>query len=166
MPVAHNSHTTRPTFYGYLTNVALPAVMPVIYVSPTGQDSHEGTSQFPVRTITRALQQSRPGSIIQLAPGTYKAGEQFPLSVPPGVTMAGASNQSVIIEGNGSIDQHALNVSIVVGDRAQVRNLTVINSQGSGIFTDQGAALIVNNRLLRCQQHGVIATNKSPSFPV
>lgn len=140
--------------------------MPVIYVSPTGQDSHEGTSQFPLQTITRALQQSRPGDIVQLAPGTYQAGERFPLSVPPGVTIAGGASQSVIIQGGGIAEsqQAAQNVAMVLSDRAQIRDVTITNPQGSGILTTQGAALIVNNRLIGCQQHGVIAQGKALPF--
>ncbi len=155
-----------PTFYGYLTNVALLALMPVIYVSPTGQDSHEGTSQFPIKTITRALQRSQPGSIIQLAPGTYQASEQFPLSVPSGVTVAGLANQAVTIEGGGNLAQQqgGQNVTVVLGDRTQIRNITITNPTGSGILTTQGAALVINNRLLRCQQHGVVVTGKSHPF--
>ncbi len=144
--------------------------MPVIYVSPTGQDSHEGTAQFPLKTVTRALQQSQPGSIIQLAPGTYKASEQFPLNIPPGVTVAGAANQTIVVEGGGTLTQQSdtqqdvQNVAVIVGDRAQIRNITITNPSGSGIFTSQGAALIVNNQLIRCQQHGIVATGQSHPF--
>ena len=144
--------------------------MPVIYVSPTGQDGHEGTAQFPLKTVTQALERSQPGSIIQLAPGVYRA-EPFPLNISPGVTVVGADSQTVIIEGGGTLTQQpdaeqpdVLNVAVVVSDRAQIRNITITNPQGSGIFTSRGAALIINNRLIGCQQHGVAATGKSHPF--
>lgn len=69
--------------YRYLTS------MSVLYVSPTGQDSHEGNANFPLKTITLALQQTQPGSVVQLLPGTYQADERFPMIVPEGVTIAG-----------------------------------------------------------------------------
>jgi parallel beta-helix repeat protein len=136
--------------------------MSVVYVSIAGQDSDEGTVQFPFRTLTRALQQARPGGVIQLAPGTYEAGEQFPLKVPAGVTVAGAAKQAVVINGGGSFG--AEHVAVVLGDRAQIREVTVTNPQGSGVFTREGAALIVSNRLINCQQHGILALGNAHPF--
>lgn len=141
--------------------------MSVVYVSSTGQDSHEGTAQFPLKTVTRALQQARPGDVLQIAPGTYTAGEQFPLKVPAGVTVAGTAGQSVVISGGGSFGAQTgtpLNVTLVLGDRAQIRDLTITNPQGSGVLTDEGAAIIVNNRLLNCQQHGVWVAGRAYPF--
>ncbi|PZO49702.1 MAG: hypothetical protein DCF15_16605, partial [Phormidesmis priestleyi] len=71
--------------------------MSVLYVSPTGQDSHEGTANFPLKTVTRALQQAQFGSVVQLLAGTYQTDEQFPLMVPEGVTIAGAAAETVTI---------------------------------------------------------------------
>lgn len=45
--------------------------MSVLYVSSHGQDSDEGTANFPLKTITQALKQAQPGSIVQLGSGTY-----------------------------------------------------------------------------------------------
>lgn len=147
--------------------------MSVVYVSVAGQDSNEGTAQLPFRTLTRALQQAQPGSVVQMAPGTYQAGEQFPLRVPAGVTVAGEANQAAnqavnqaanqaVINGGGSFGAH--NVAVVLGDRAQIRDITLTNPQGSGIFTSEGAALIINNRLLNCQQHGILVVGNAHPF--
>jgi hypothetical protein len=61
-----------------------------LWVNPqTGNDAGAGDSQnTPFKTITQALQTARPGTIIQLAPGTYSAqsGEQFPLKLKPDIT--------------------------------------------------------------------------------
>lgn len=148
--------------------------MSVLYVSPTGQDTHEGTAQFPFKTITHALRQARPGGIVQLASGTYQAGEQFPLVVPAGVTVAGSQAQSVTIQGGGSYRADSdtagaqatvtANAAVVLGDRAQVREVTITNPQGTGLLTSTGAALIVNSRLLRCQQHGALINGHAHPF--
>lgn len=136
--------------------------MPVVYVSPAGRDDQAGTAQFPLRTITRGLQRSQPGDSVQLASGTYRTGEQFPLVIPAGVTVAGEASQSVTIEGGGVTSEQ--NTAVVLGDRAQIREVTITNPQGSGILTSQGAALIVSNRLVNCQQHGAIAQGKAQPF--
>lgn len=140
--------------------------MPVLYVSPTGQDSHEGTSKFPFKTITQALSQARPGGMIQLAPGTYQFGEQFPLVVPAGVTVAGVQSKSITIQGGELYAgvEAPLNVAMVLGDRAQVRGITLTNPKGSGLFCDSGAPIIVDSRLFRCQQHGILVRGTAHPF--
>lgn len=136
--------------------------MSVLYVSPTGQDSQEGSVKFPLKTITQALKQAGPGEVIQLAPGRYQAGEQFPLLLPAGVTIAGSTAQAVTIQGGGPVDR--VNVAVVLGDRAQIREVTVTNPQGSGLLTTEGAALIIGNRLVNCQQHGVLVAGRAHPF--
>lgn len=141
--------------------------MSVVYVSPIGQDNDEGTAQFPFKTITRALKLARPGDVVQLAPGTYQAGEQFPLRVPAGVTVAGIAGQAAVIKGGGRFEGQGadvLNVTMVLGDRAQIREATLTNPQGSAVFTTEGAALIVNNRLVSSQQHGVWVMGQARPF--
>ncbi|MEM6868837.1 MAG: DUF1565 domain-containing protein, partial [Cyanobacteria bacterium P01_C01_bin.121] len=105
--------------------------MSVLYVSPVGQDDNEGTAKFPFETITRALQQARPGNVIQLAPGLYQAGEQFPLQVPAGVTIAGDATRSATIQGSGEVQGRQ--AAVVLSDRAQVREVTITNPGGIGI---------------------------------
>lgn len=136
--------------------------MSVLYVSPVGQDSNEGSINFPFKTITRALQQVRPGEVIQLAKGTYSAGEQFPLQVPEGVTIASGDSRTTIIEGDGRFG--AMTVAVVLGDRAQIRGVTVTSTQGSGIVAAEGNALIIGNRLLACQQAGIVVTGAARPY--
>ncbi|MEM6450496.1 MAG: S-layer homology domain-containing protein [Cyanobacteria bacterium P01_D01_bin.105] len=139
--------------------------MSVVYVSPSGQDQHEGTAQFPLKTLTRALQEAGPGTVIQVAPGTYQAAEQWPLVVPAGVTVAGSSAQPVMIKGGAASSQsNSQHVGVVLGDRAQIRNITLTNPQGSGLFTREGAALVVNSRFVDCLQHGVIVSDRARPF--
>jgi len=136
--------------------------MSVLYVSPTGQDDNEGTSQFPLKTITWALQQASPGSVIQLASGLYQIGEQFPLRVPAGVTITGNKTRSATIQGSG--EASGRQATVVLSDRAQVREVTITNPQGIGILTTAGAALIVRNRLIDCQEHGTLVTGNAQPF--
>ncbi|MEL6938914.1 MAG: S-layer homology domain-containing protein [Cyanobacteria bacterium J06598_1] len=144
--------------------------MSVLYVSPVGQDSNEGSANFPLETITQALKQSRPGNIVQLAPGFYQAGEQFPLQVPAGVTIAGDATRSATIQGSGvlSVGNGAQktdrNTTIVLGDRAQLREVTVTNPQGIGILLQAGSAIVVRNRLVGCQQHGTLIMDAAQPF--
>jgi len=65
----------------------------ILYVNPAGgsDDPSRGAQNSPLRTITFALRQAQPGTIVQLARGSYTkdSGEQFPLVVPAGVTLKG-----------------------------------------------------------------------------
>ena len=139
--------------------------MSVVYVSPSGQDRDEGTANFPYRTLTRALQDARPGMAIQVAVGTYREGEVWPLVVPAGVTVVGAASQPTIIEGGGENAQsNGEHVAIVLDDRAQLRNFTIKNTRGSGLFTKVGMALVVNSQFVDCAQYGVIASDRARPF--
>ena len=67
------------------------------YVSVSGIDSNQGThlhSTF--RTVKHALEQAQPGDEVVIFPGVYQ--EEFPLTVPQGVTVRGAGIRSVAIE--------------------------------------------------------------------
>jgi len=139
--------------------------MSVVYVSLAGQDRDEGTAQFPYRTLTRALQEARPGMVIQVAAGTYESSEQWPLVVPAGVTVTSATAQPAVIKGGGtspsSLAQH---VGVVLGDRAQLRNITLTNLQGSGLLSAEGAAIVVNSRFVDCAQVGVVLRDRARPF--
>ncbi|MGB7251081.1 MAG: DUF1565 domain-containing protein, partial [Phormidesmis sp.] len=143
--------------------------MSVLYVSSHGQDSDEGTANFPLKTITQALKQAQPGSIVQLGSGTYHglSGEQFPLAIPAGVSIVGTP-QSVTIQGGGRYAgagaNQPINVTAVLGDRAQIRDVKITNPNGSGLLSHTGTALIINNRLVDCQQHGVWVTGSAHPF--
>ena len=136
--------------------------MSVLYVSPIGQDSNEGSANFPFKTITQALRQVRRGGVVQLADGTYQQGEQFPLVVPDGVTVAGDDARSVKIAGGGGAG--GTHTAVVLGDRAQIRGVTITNPKGNGIFTSEGTALIIGNRLIACQQSGLVVTGDAYPF--
>ena len=43
-----------------------------LYVSPAGSDTNDGTERSPLATIQAALQKATPGTVVNLAPGTYR----------------------------------------------------------------------------------------------
>ncbi len=143
--------------------------MSVLYVSPIGKDDNEGSANFPLETITRALQLARPGSVVQLASGLYQAKEKFPIQIPAGVTIAGDVTRSATIQGSGLLsiaNKEIANreVTVVLGDRAQIREVTITNPKGIGIITQTGVALIIRNRVLGCQQHGALVMGSAQPF--
>ncbi len=148
--------------------------MSVIYVSPTGQDNAAGTAQFPLQTITAALQKTTSGGVIQLAPGTYQ-NERFPLTIPASVTLSGDSPTKVTIRGGGSYQSanqsansqstgQQRNVAIVLRDRAQIRSLTLTNPLGTGLVISEGTPLVIKNHIANCQQHGALITDTARPF--
>ncbi|MEM6501687.1 MAG: DUF1565 domain-containing protein [Cyanobacteria bacterium P01_C01_bin.89] len=138
----------------------------VIYVdSRAGSDSNIGTFGTPVRTITQAIANVRPGMVIQLAPGTYSAetGEQFPLEIPQGVTLRGSETsrgQGVEIVGGGrflSRTQAGQSVAIVLGQGAQAKGITVSNpnTRGTGIWVEGVAATVTSSTLSGSHREGL-----------
>jgi len=51
---------------------ALPGPARSLYVSPSGSDTNDGTEGSPLSTIQAALEEATPGTVINLAPGTYR----------------------------------------------------------------------------------------------
>ncbi|MEM8501837.1 MAG: S-layer homology domain-containing protein [Cyanobacteria bacterium P01_D01_bin.1] len=141
--------------------------MSVIHVSPNGKDDQKGTARFPLQTITAALQKASTGGIVQLAPGTYQ-NERFPLILANGITLAGESPQTVTIRGGGSYQPRTnappRNVSIVLQGQVQLRSLTLSNPQGTGLVIDEGAPLVIKNRIVDCQQHGALVSDTARPF--
>lgn len=89
----------------YLAQASPSVSYRLLFVNPlVGDDAGDGSLRSPLRSITRALQQAEPGTVILLSGGTYSSasGEQFPLMVPSGVTLVedpSAVGQSVVIQG-------------------------------------------------------------------
>ncbi|NEP15951.1 MAG: DUF1565 domain-containing protein [Leptolyngbya sp. SIO4C1] len=139
----------------------------VLYVNPvSGRDSSPGTIQSPFKTLTQALRQSQTGTIIQLAPGLYRAdgGEQFPIKIPTGVSVVGQGE--AVIDGGGAIATTEFGrqqVSLVLADRAQLRSVTVTNPQpqGIGLWIEFGSPILVRNQIVRCQRDGIFVTDNA-----
>ena len=69
----------------------------ILYVAENGDDTNSGTHpQDPIGTIAYALTLATAGDTIHVYPGVYT--EQFPLTVPVGVTVKGQGLRSVTIQ--------------------------------------------------------------------
>ncbi|MBT9316504.1 S-layer homology domain-containing protein [Leptothoe spongobia] len=137
------------------------ATASVLYVNSAGGRG-TGTRQSPFKTLTQALGQANAGTTIQLEAGTYGNGESFPLTVPSGVTVVGVSG-TVTVRGGGLLateDFGPQSVTLQLKNGAQLRSVTVINpqSQGIGIWLEQGSALVTRCRIKDCGRDGVFVT--------
>ena len=87
---------TSDTLVSNQINLVLPTAN-TIYVSVNGNDANIGNHQHATfRTLAHALSVAVAGDEVVIFPGTYT--EIFPLTVPAGVTVRGASIRSVAIE--------------------------------------------------------------------
>ncbi len=141
------------------------ATASVLYVNRAGGAQGNGTRQAPFNTLTQALGRAISGTTIQLEAGTYGSGESFPLIIRSGVTIVGVGG-NVIIRGSGLLateDFGAQAVTLELQNGAQVRNVTVTNpqSQGVGVWLEQGSALLTRCRFKGCGRDGVFATNNA-----
>jgi hypothetical protein len=125
----------------------------------SGSDaSGDGSQLRPFQTISHALDEAPPGTIILLAPGEYSAasGEVFPLRLRPGVTVQGAVGTtlgSTIIRGNGTLvaaNGTYMQVAIVGADGAGLANVTVTNPNpsGYGLVVEAGRPILRFNNFV------------------
>jgi len=134
--------------------------MPDFFASPSGNDANPGTSASPFRTITRAVVEalSRGGSgTIRAANGLYRAraGERFPISIPPGYSLAGEDRDLTVVRAETPATGRGI-AAIESGNG--VRDLTLragtpLPGGGgatctSGIFINTDDARIVRVRVL------------------
>lgn len=94
----------------------------IIFVSNNnGADTNTGTNPGgPFATLTKALSIAQSGDLIYLYPGTYQ--EDFPLTVPKGVTIQGDSIRGVEIIPTSSTQS---NDCFLINSDATIENLTV-----------------------------------------
>ncbi|BAY09727.1 DUF1565 domain-containing protein [Calothrix sp. NIES-2098] len=148
-----------------------PATATVIYVNPaTGADTAgAGTTQAaPYKTITFALNQAQPGTVIQLAPGTYnqQSGETFPLLLKSGVTLRGdesTKGQGISITGGGFYTSKTFarqDITILADNGTTIAGLTVTNpnQRGTAVWVESTNPLITNNTFTKSVREGVFIT--------
>ncbi|MFN4875796.1 MAG: DUF1565 domain-containing protein [Aphanizomenon sp.] len=148
----------------------VPATTTIIYVnSTTGQDkSGTGTTAAPYKTITFALAQAQPGTVIQLAPGNYSkdSGEQFPLVLNSGVTLQGNETnkgEGTLIIGGGyymSRTWARQNITILARDNTFITGLTFTNANkmGTAIWVESSNPVIKNSTFINNNREGVFLT--------
>ncbi len=146
-----------------------------VFVTPNGQDGTTCTGQ-PFRTVTAALRVcGQPGTIVQVAPGTYSQGEVFPIQVPDNVTLLGnpqTKGQGIVVRGGGRYLSRTFasqNVAIVLGNRAQLQGITVTNpnDRGYGVWLESARDAIVAHNTLRDSVHdGLFLTGSTIALVV
>lgn len=166
--------TPTPTNQVPATNqvpTTTPANATVIYVNPaTGTDSASAGSAeaAPYKTITYALGQAQPGTVIQLAPGNYtsETGEVFPLTIKSGVTLRGeesSKGQTRVIIGGGIYVSPTFarqNVTIRGENDSAVLGVTVVNpnTRGTGLWIESTNPTVRNNTFTINNRDGVFIT--------
>jgi hypothetical protein len=154
-----------------LNTLQLAQANTIIFVSPNGSDANSGISaDQPLRSITAALKKNpQNGAVIQLASGTYSAatGEQFPLTIPTGVTLRGNptnQGQEIIISGGGSFVSPTFarqNVAMLVEKGARVEGITLTNknTRGYALWVESAQNVtIANNTFINSDHDGVFLT--------
>ncbi|WP_414619171.1 DUF1565 domain-containing protein [Calothrix sp. CCY 0018] len=148
-----------------------PVASSIIYVNPqtgTNQTGGGTTEAAPFKTITFALEQAQPGTVIQLAPGTYstETGESFPLNIKEGVTLRGdeaGKGQATLITGSGNYTSRTFarqNITILAEKNSTISGITVTNpeSRGTGIWVESTNPNIINSTFTNNLREGVFVT--------
>ncbi|QIZ71836.1 right-handed parallel beta-helix repeat-containing protein [Oxynema aestuarii] len=141
----------------------------ILYVDPKrGNDSpSDGRSEAkPLRTISAALERATSGTTIQLAPGRYSAGENFPLEVKSGVILRGDESQHgerVVITGGGDRLTRSWakqNITIAAGNNSQILGVTVTNpnTRGTGIWVENTNPTIRNSTFVNNNREGIFVS--------
>lgn len=140
-----------------------------IFVHPLkGDDTAPGNSLYPLKTLTQALRQATPGTIISPSRGTYSAetGEVFPLVVPPEMMISGnvaGQGGGVVIQGSGVYQSPTFGpqaVTLVLQGNAELRGITVMNpaEKGTGIWVESAEPTVAGCTITQCGREGILAT--------
>jgi parallel beta-helix repeat protein len=153
----------------FAAQAQLPPVSSVIYVDPVNSlnTAETGTSANPYKTITDALSQAKPGTVIQLAPGNY-SNESFPIKLKPGVTLRGdesSRGERVVISGGGDYISSIFakqNITIVANQDTVIAGVTVTNKneRGTGVWVESTNPIIRNSSFISNAREGVFVTGQ------
>jgi parallel beta-helix repeat protein len=143
----------------------------VFYVNPAiGTDTPTAgkAEAAPFKTISFALQQAQPGTIVQVASGSYTAqtGEAFPLTLKPGVVLRGdeaSKGQAVTITGSGSFVSPSFarqNVTVLAANNSEIRGVSITNlsPRGTGVWVESTNPVIANSTFANSLREGVFVT--------
>lgn len=155
----------------------IPANAKVVYVNPVlGSDRPEaGSSEAsPYGSISYALSQAQPGTVIQLAPGSYtNQTENFPLLLKPGVILKGDESnkgQTVRIIGGGTYISPTFasqNVTILAARDSQIAGVTLTNpnTRGTGLWIEDGNPTVRNSTFTNNLREGIfVSGNATPKI--
>jgi len=149
----------------------VPATATVIYVNPnTGTDSDSAgqTEAAPVKTITYALNKAQPGTVIQLASGSYTAqtGEVFPLEIKQGVILRGAPDtkgQNIVINGGGIYISPTFarqNMAVRAENDSTITGVTITNTntRGTALWIESTNPTVSDNTFTGSNREGIFVT--------
>ena len=106
------------------------------YVAENGDDANSGDHvQDPFASVKYALSQATSGDTVWIYPGTYT--EEFPLTVPAGVTVSGQGIRSVFIQPSTAT---RYNDAFLLNGETTLSNLTVGNFYSGGNYFEVTAA--------------------------
>lgn len=142
-----------------------------IYVSESGSDTEgDGSKLHPYRSMTYALTQAVSQMSVVVRPGTYdlSSGEEFPISVPSGVTVTGAGSDSTFVTGpGGSNDQQGavfyLNGAAITLEKL---NISTTSVNGVGIWMLPAMWVIVRSNFIGPNFTGIAVTGDSLPLPL
>lgn len=171
LPTKINAGVTQTKGTASTLTAQVPTTANVIYVNPqTGTDTTgAGNSEAtPYKTITYALNQAQPGTVIQLAPGSYtkESGETFPLFIKQGVTLRGdesSKGQGTLIIGSGTFISPTFarqNMTIRADKDTIITGITVTNpeNRGTGIWVESTNPTITNSTFTNSIRDGIFVT--------
>lgn len=143
----------------------------ILYVNPASGNNLPGAGRDesrPLDTITYALQQATPGTIIKLARGSYstQSGEVFPLVIKAGVTLQGddsTKGQNVEINGGGRYISPTFarqNVAVIADKDSIISGVSLSNpnQRGTALWIESSNPIIKNNTFNQSNREGIFVT--------
>ena len=130
------------------TVTAAALVVTAVTAGPGGDDdAGRGTTDTPLRTLTRALTLAQTGDTVRLLDGTYDAahGEQWsavesdaPSPIPAGIRIEGQSRAGTVLQGPGQLSS---GMGLYFTDDGSVAQLT-IRDFGYGVLVTAGSVAL------------------------
>lgn len=157
--------------------VPLPSAAPapttekIIYVNPELGSDGAGNgidAKTPFKTITNALNQAEPGTVIQLAPGEYtsETGEVFPITLKQGVTLRGdesTKGENIVVVGGGHYISPTFarqDVTVRAEKDTTISGVTITNpnTRGTGLWIESTNPTVTNNTFTNSNRDGIFVT--------
>ncbi len=135
-----------------ILNGKIPLINADVYLAPNGDNANSGlTPDEPLKTISFATsimaEDSQHPNTIRLLNGTYSTsvtGEPFPVFIPDYISLAGESEEGVILDAEGQ----SRVLEIIGMEHTGFSNLTITggdnNQSGGGIFISHSKPVLTN----------------------
>jgi hypothetical protein len=117
---------------------------PTLYVSPEGDDAAPGTQEAPLRTIDRAAELARPGTLVQVAEGRYEGPLRTAASGTASARIAYRSDPvgaAVVSSDDGEA------AWLNAGDYVDIEGFTITGNAEDGLVDAGSFVRIIGNRV-------------------